>query len=211
MTDRLHYISQQTDSLTHLEAIQEALDAGCRWIQLRIKQAPVSTVLRQAAAAKKCCEPLGAKLIINDYPHVAREVEAHGVHLGLQDMPIPEARAIVGDKLIIGGTANTFQDIQQRMADGADYVGLGPFCFTATKEKLSPLLGLDGYRRILRRMHEAGIFLPVIAIGGIQVADVEQIMQTGVHGIAVSGALTHASNKPHLVKKFYQMIGERIN
>ena len=98
---------------------------------------------------------------------LVKQIGADGVHLGKLDMPIKEARERLGKDFIIGGTANTFEDIRQHAADGADYIGCGPFRFTTTKQKLSPILGLDGYHSILTQMREKGITIPVVAIGGI--------------------------------------------
>lgn len=211
MISKLQYISQQTTTLSHLDAIQYALESGCQWIQLRIKNEPASAVLPQAIASKKLCDSYGARLIINDFPEIAKAVNAYGVHLGLKDMPVPEARRIVGDQLIIGGTANTFEDIRQRYLEGVNYVGVGPFRFTTTKEKLSPILGLEGYKRIVERMEEERINIPIIAVGGILPEDIEALLQTGVYGVAISGALTQAANKQAMVEKMNQLMYKRVN
>lgn len=205
MIAKLQYISQQTETLTHIAAIHKALDAGCDWVQLRVKHTPDSVVAQYAEEAKKLCAKYGAKLIINDYPHLAKAVEADGLHLGLQDMPIQEARSIVGESMITGGTANTLEHIRQRVAEGADYIGLGPFRFTTTKEKLSPVLGLEGYAAILRQLATEGITIPIIAIGGLVADDVAALLKTGVHGIAVSGAVTNAANPATLVRTIQQL------
>src|ERR1051325_3143352 len=157
MMDRLYFISQQTATKTHIAAIEEALQAGCRLVPLRVKNSPEATVLEFAKAAKVLCDQYGAKLIINDFPHVAKAIGAWGIHVGLQDMPVAEVRTIVGDAMIVGGTANTFEHIQQRVTEGVDYIGLGPFRFTSTKEKLSPVLGLEGFQQIMQQVKAAGI------------------------------------------------------
>ncbi|MDX5437250.1 MAG: thiamine phosphate synthase [Pontibacter sp.] len=206
MIAKLHYISQETETLTHIEAIHKALDAGCDWVQLRVKNKSEADVIRYAEEAKKLCVKYNAKLIINDFPHIAKAVEADGLHLGLQDMPIWEARSIVGESMIIGGTANTLQHIRQRVAEGADYVGLGPYRFTTTKEKLSPVLGLNGYTSILRQLTLEDISIPIIAIGGIAAADVPELLLAGVHGIAVSGAITNSPAPAAFVQNIQQAI-----
>jgi thiamine-phosphate pyrophosphorylase len=201
MLDRLYFISQQTATKTHLSAIEEALEAGCRLIQLRVKNHPETAVLELAKAAKALCEQYNARLIVNDFPHVAKTVGAWGIHVGLQDMPVAEVRAIVGSGVIIGGTANTFEHIQQRVKEGVNYIGLGPFRFTTTKEKLSPVLGLEGYQRIMDQMKAAGIQMPIVAIGGILPEDVPGLRNAGVYGVAVSGAITNAGDKQAVVKQ----------
>jgi thiamine-phosphate pyrophosphorylase len=201
MLERLYFISQQTATKTHLNAIEDALQAGCRLVQLRVKNQPEAVVLEQAKAAKDLCYRYNAKLIVNDFPHVAKTVGAWGIHVGLQDLPVTEVRAIVGDQMIIGGTANTFEHIQQRVNEGVNYIGLGPFRFTTTKEKLSPVLGLEGYQRIMDQMNAAGIQMPVVAIGGIQPDDIPGLKEAGVYGVAVSGAIINAVDQKAEVGK----------
>jgi thiamine-phosphate pyrophosphorylase len=201
MIAKLHYISQESAVVSHLEAIKKALDAGCDWIQLRVKNQPEEKVLRLALEARKLCDAFSAKLIVNDHPYVALNAKADGLHLGLQDMPVLQARAIVGPKMIIGGTANTFEHIQQRVSEGVNYIGLGPFRFTKTKEKLSPILGLEGYDAITKQMREANIQMPIIAIGGIELPDIAAIIETGIYGVAVSGAITFAQNPAETVQQ----------
>jgi len=191
MIDRLHYISQAPANGTHVDAIQQVLESGGKWIQLRVKDQPAQEILELAIAAKTLCDAYGAKLIVNDHPEIAKEAGAHGVHLGLDDMPVRNARKLLGPQMIIGGTANTFEHILQRVEEGADYIGLGPYRFTSTKQKLSPIIGLEGYKSIVSRMEAQGIRIPVVAIGGILLEDISTLRQAGLYGVAVSGALTN--------------------
>ena len=209
MIDKLHYISQQPQNGSHLTAIRQALDAGCKWIQLRVKNQPDHIILKYAIEANKICAQYGAKFIVNDHPEIALKAGAYGVHLGLQDMSIAEVRDIVGKKTIVGGTANTFEHIKQRIADGADYIGLGPFRFTTTKLNLSPILGLNGYETIMAQIQSANLQIPIIAIGGILPEDIAAIMQTGVYGVAASGTITHATNPAQIVKHLYEQLNNQ--
>ena len=190
MISKIHYISQSRQNGSHLDAIEKVLQAGGKWIQLRVKNQSQDEILSLAIKANALCEAHDAKLIVNDYPEIARESGAYGLHLGLDDMPIPDARRLVGDKMIIGGTANTFEHILKRIEDGADYVGLGPYRFTSTKEKLSPIIGSQGYRDIMRKVQHHGITVPIVAIGGIELEDIPLLLEIGLYGVAVSGALT---------------------
>lgn len=205
MFSKLQYISQGVTAAAQLKNINEALDAGCEWIQLRFKNADEQEIKTIGAAIKKICASYNATYIINDHPHIAKEIDADGVHLGLSDMPVMEARKIVGDK-IIGGTANTLDDVLKRVDEGCNYIGLGPFRFTTTKEKLSPILGLEGYKKITEELKQRQIIMPVYAIGGIVLEDMEAIMQTGVYGIAVSGIITHHDNKKGLLQQFNEVL-----
>lgn len=211
MIASLHYISQSTPHLTQLQAIQAACEAGCRWIQLRMKDADEIKITETAIQAKIICEAFQATLIINDYPSVALAAQADGIHLGLDDFNHTEARQLLGQNYIIGGTANTIEDIRNYAAQGViDYLGVGPFRFTTTKKKLSPILGIVGYESIVQQCRQEGISLPIIAIGGIELEDIPALLDTGVHGIAVSGLITHAENKSALVQKIIEMLHPKL-
>ncbi|MCF2494948.1 thiamine phosphate synthase [Dyadobacter chenhuakuii] len=203
---KLHFISNQTLEISHLDSINLALEAGCKWIQLRVKDQDESEVLQIAKSAKPLCENYGAKLIINDFPDIAKVVNAYGLHLGLNDMPIPEAREIVGQNMIIGGTANTFEDILLRIEEGANYIGLGPFRFTKTKQNLSPTLGLEGYRDLMQRLAKEKKEIPIIAIGGILPDDIPTLLSTGIHGVAMSSALIQSKEPRETVQKLEEIL-----
>ncbi|MCS6824393.1 MAG: thiamine phosphate synthase [Cytophagaceae bacterium] len=188
MIAKLQYI---TDSPALAEI---ACKAGCKWIQFRIKDTTYSEWKNMALQFKKICVRYNATLIINDNPEIAMEVLAEGVHLGKQDMSPEKARNLLGDSFIIGATANTFEDIQAINLSGADYIGLGPYRFTDTKKNLSPLLGLEGYEKIMQQCRMHNINLPVIAIGGIKKEDIKDLFNTGIYGIAVSSAISNASD-----------------
>lgn len=206
MIDKLQFISNQTEGLTHLGSIKIALDAGCRWIQLRVKDQSYEEVLKTAIEAKNLTEKYQAKLIINDDPFVAREIDAYGLHLGLKDIPIASARKIVGEKMIIGGTANTLDNILDHIKEGADYVGLGPFRFTSTKQNLSPILGLGGYQSVAESLKKRKQSIPLIAIGGITEEDIPEILETRMYGVAISGSIIHAANPKNVVSKINKIL-----
>lgn len=190
----LQFISHYTDKYSYLDSICLALQGGCRWIQLRMKDATDDEVRPIAIEAQKLCKQYGATFIIDDRVALVKELQADGVHLGKNDMPIAEARRLLGPDYIIGGTANTFEDVKSHYESGTDYIGCGPFRFTTTKQKLSPVLGLDGYRRIIIEMRAAHIDIPIVAIGGITQADIPAILATGITGIALSGTVLRAAN-----------------
>ncbi|WP_084165845.1 thiamine phosphate synthase [Dyadobacter crusticola] len=203
---RLQFISQENEAISHMESIRLALEAGCRWIQLRVKNRPEEEVLRLAWEATKLCDQYGARLIINDFPRVAQAVEAYGLHLGLTDMSVPEARELVGDRLIIGGTANSWEDIVLRVKEGADYIGLGPFRFTTTKQNLSPVLGFEGYSVLMQKMAEAEFNTPIVGIGGIMPADVPALLKAGLHGVAMSSALINVADPQVIVHQIQKVL-----
>ena len=190
----VQFISHYSERYSYLDSIQLALEGGCRWIQLRMKDATDDEVRPIAVEAQKLCRAYGAKFIIDDRVALVRELGADGVHLGKNDMPIREARQILGPDYIIGGTANTFEEAKAHYEASADYIGCGPFRFTTTKQKLAPVLGLDGYRQIIQQMRAANITIPVVAIGGITKDDIPAILQTGITGIALSGTVLRADD-----------------
>jgi len=190
----IQFISHYSERYSYLDSIQLALEGGCRWIQLRMKDALDEEVRPIAIEAQKLCRAYGATFIIDDRVALVRELGADGVHLGKNDMPIREARQILGPDYIIGGTANTFEEAKAHYEASADYIGCGPFRFTTTKQKLAPVLGLDGYRQIIQQMRAANITIPVVAIGGITKDDIPAILQTGITGIALSGTVLRADD-----------------
>lgn len=197
----LQFISHYTERYSYLDSIRLALEGGCRWIQLRMKDASDEEVRPVAIEALQMCRNVGATFIIDDRVELVKELGADGVHLGKNDMPISEARKVLGSAFIIGGTANTFEDVKAHYEASANYIGCGPFRFTTTKKNLSPVLGLEGYRHIVEQMEEANIHLPIVAIGGITAEDISAIMQTGVTGIALSGTILHAEKPIDEMKK----------
>lgn len=191
---KLQFITHQTERYSYLDSARMALEGGCKWIQLRMKEAPLDEVKRVALELKPLCKQHDALLVLDDHVELTKKLEVDGVHLGKNDMPIAEARRVLGEGFIIGGTANTFDDVKAHYQAGADYIGCGPFRFTTTKKNLSPVLGLEGYRSIIARMEEEGIDLPVVAIGGITYDDIPQLLQTGINGIAMSGSILRADD-----------------
>lgn len=190
----LQFITHQNERYSYLESARMALTGGCKWIQLRMKDALLNEVEAVAIQLKPLCKEHEAIFILDDHVELAKKLEVDGVHLGKMDMPISEARQILGEAFIVGGTANTFEDVVGHYRAGADYVGIGPFRFTATKKNLSPVLGLEGYTAILAQMQKVHIELPVVAIGGITYEDIPDILQTGVNGIALSGTILRAED-----------------
>lgn len=199
MYNKLQYISQGESVEEQLYNIHHALDSGCDWIQMRFKVQKLKKKFALAEAVKILCEEYLANFIINDDVHLAKEFNADGIHLGLSDMGVAEARSILGRTKIIGATANTYEDIVQQVKNGCDYIGLGPFQYTKTKNNLSPILGLEGYRDIIHKMRTSQIDIPLYAIGGIALEDIEILMKTGIHGIAVSGLITKSRHKDELI------------
>lgn len=202
----LQFITHHTDRYDEITGTRAVLEGGCRWIQLRMKDASTETFLHVGREVGRLCRQYGATFILDDRVELVAELGADGVHLGKNDLPVAEARRLLGPSVRIGATANTFADIERAAAEGADYIGLGSFRFTRTKSNLSPLLGIGGYRTIMAQCRAAGIALPVVAIGGITAADTAEILAAGVSGIALSGALLNAEDPTEETRKIIEII-----
>ena len=201
----VQFITHFTEQYSYEDSVRIALEGGCRWVQLRMKNVATEHIYSIALRTQKMCQEYGATFIIDDHVEIVKQIKADGVHLGKLDMPISEARKILGNDFIIGGTANTFEDVKAHYEAGADYIGCGPYRYTTTKSNLSPILGLEGYRRIICRMNEAYIDIPLVAIGGITETDVPELMQTGISGIALSGSILSAKNPVEEMKKIIKL------
>lgn len=191
----IQYITHENQRLSYLDGAILALMGGCKWVQLRMKEASDEEFLVVGSQLRELCKIYSATFILDDRVHLVKPLGADGVHLGKNDMPIDEARrCLQSDKVIIGGTANTFDDIKRLHQQGANYIGCGPFRYTETKKKLAPTLGFQGYKSLVEKMKSEGITLPIFAIGGILYDDVKALLSIGIDGIAISGGVLNADN-----------------
>lgn len=201
----LQFITHFTDRYSYYDSARMALEGGCRWIQLRMKDASSEELEQEAVKVRALCREYHAVFIIDDHVELVKRLHVDGVHLGKMDMPVAEARRILGNNFIIGGTANTFEDVKIHYEAGANYVGCGPFRYTTTKKNLSPILGLEGYRNIISRLKAENIAMPLVAIGGITKEDIPVIAETGVVGIALSGTVLRADDPVREMRELVEM------
>ena len=202
----IQFITHSNNRYGYVDGARLALEGGCRWVQLRMKEATEVEFMAAAAEIGRLCKEHGATFVLDDHVEWVEKTGADGVHLGKNDMPIDEARKILGNDKIIGGTANTFEDVEHLYRQGANYIGCGPFRFTTTKKNLSPVLGLEGYQHIVDQMKSHSINLPIVAIGGILESDIKSILATGVSGIAVSGGILNAENPAEEMQRFLKLV-----
>lgn len=202
----IQFITHSNNRYGYVDGARLALEGGCRWVQLRMKEVTEVEFMAAAAEIGRLCKEHGATFVLDDHVEWVEKTGADGVHLGKNDMPIDEARKILGNDKIIGGTANTFEDVERLYRQGANYIGCGPFRFTTTKKNLSPVLGLEGYQHIVDQMKSHGINLPIVAIGGILESDIKSILATGVSGIAVSGGILNAENPAEEMQRFLKLV-----
>jgi len=191
MIPKLHYISQGNFRKDHLDNIQKACTSGAELVQLRLKNVSENKFLKVATEAREITSHFQTRLIINDNYKIAKEVKADGVHLGKTDLCPTIARKYLYSWQIIGGTANTIQDCETLLDKQVNYISLGPFRATATKDNTPPVLGTNGYTAITDILKTG---TPIIGVGGITTEDVTAILNTGISGIAVSEAITRDFN-----------------
>jgi thiamine-phosphate pyrophosphorylase len=203
----LKKISRLQFITTNAALAEKACLGGVKWIQLRLKNTPQDEFLTVAKEVQQVCKAHNAVLIINDNVEVAYTIKADGVHLGKEDLPPLEARKVLGAEAIIGGSSHTRTDIVRLASQGVDYIGLGPFRYTATKEKLASVIGKLGYKRIVDYLAaKKVVYPPIVAIGGIGIDDVQTLLKTGVYGIAVSGAIANSANVTNTSRIFTNML-----
>lgn len=203
----LQYITNGSAPEEVAGEVADVLSEGCRWVQIRMKDAPDQAVREAAGMVVPMCRRVGAVCLLDDRVHLVQSAGADGVHLGKSDMSPAAAREILGREKIIGSTANTIADIQSIAAlEASDYIGLGPYRFTTTKRRLSPVLGLEGYREIFSRLEDRQ--MPVVAIGGIEVRDVAELLHAGANGVAVSGAIFSSPDRQAATEAFIRAVSE---
>lgn len=212
--NRLMFITHRTPKYTECDEVRMAIQGGCSWIQLRMKDGMNGNTVRGCAniCADECERDVD--FCVNDDLEAACQCGATACHLGKEDIPVDIAWEVLRDELdanvifYVGATANTFEDVRLAYLHGASYIGLGPYRFTETKKKLSPVLGLEGYRKIMAQCEENGIDIPIFAIGGIALEDVGPLMETGITGIAVSSAIINALDPVEETRRFIEEINK---
>lgn len=184
---RLHVLTPTDQGVEDLRVVDAALAAGAPAIQVRVKGASDRHHLDVARAVAARCREVGAWCIVNDRVDLALAADADAVHLGADDLPVAEARALAGDRLRIGGTARNPTQAAALVAAGADYLGVGPTYATSTKTGLPAPLGVAGVAAVV-----AAVEVPVIAIAGITIERITEVRTSGAAGVAVVGAVTDA-------------------
>jgi thiamine-phosphate pyrophosphorylase len=175
--------------LSSLPIARLAIQGGANVIQFRYKEPYTQQILEEAGEIRLLCQKANIPFIVNDRIDMALELDADGVHLGQTDLPIIEARRILGPNKIIGGTASTVEQVLTLETVGADYAGLGHIFHTLSKKKDYPPIGLE----IIKKAKER-IKIPLIAIGGISEQNASSVIAQGADGIAVISAISQSSD-----------------
>ena len=200
----LQFITHANKRYSHVEAARIALSGGCKWIQLRMKGSSSLEIEQVVREVQPLCRTANAKLILNDHVILAKKLGVDGVHLGQNDLPICEARELLGPDFLIGGTANTLEEMLEHTRNGVDYIGLGPFRYTKTKAKLAPLLGIQKLQTILQQYHQSAKQVPVVVIGGITLDDLPTLVRAGITGVAISGSILQSNNPKLTTQKIIE-------
>lgn len=207
---RLQFITHHNDLYSYVDSARIALEGGCRWVQLRMKDVSPQLLEQIALIVQRMCRSYGATFIIDDDVELVARIKADGVHLGKNDMPIAEARKALGNGYIIGATVNRFEDVMAILREATpDYFGCGPFRYTTTKRGLSPILGYDGYIDIMSKMREHNIDIPLVAIGGITQGDIPDLLRCGVDGIALSGSIINAKDPLQQMREVVELLSKK--
>ena len=200
---KFHYLPQDLPNRSHVEQASIACAAGANWLQYRCLTKTDDELIEEINQIADICDEWGMTLIITNHYHLLSEVDAQGVHIEDFDADFVAIREHIGDDKTLGGSATNIEALLKIQATGVvDYCGYGPFAHTDTKPNNKPLLGFEGYRELQK--HDVEI--PAIAVGGIQLNDVDRLLQTGVYGIAVSAAVNKALNPGNAIKEFYRKI-----
>lgn len=204
--EKFQFITHDIDQLTHIEQARIACEAGAKWIQYRCLSKDDEALLQDILVIAEICDDWGATLIVTNHVHLNRKADIQGFHIEDMDADFIALRKQLGEDITIGGSSNTAEGLFRLAAEGVDYAGCGPFSITTTKPNNSPLLGLEGYKKVAALLKEKEIDLPVLAVGGISIDDVDALMATGIFGIAASSAINQSEDMTLAYQSFYDKI-----
>lgn len=202
----LQYITNTNSKVSPADQIKGVIAGGCRWVQIRMKEASDEEISKVVEEIKPLCLETETFLILDDRVELAKTLDVGGVHLGKTDMLPSKARMLLGPAAVIGVTANTIDDIRAVRSLDIDYIGMGPYADTRTKKNLAPILGLEGIRNLCTEMEQLEINISHVAVGGIRLEDVVPLMEAGSNGVAVSGAIAFAEDIEVATRAFIEAL-----
>lgn len=186
---------------TNLEVLEALIAGGARIVQLREKELPDGEFYKLAKLFKTRTAKAGMTLIINDRLDICQAVGADGLHLGQEDIPVQEARCLLGQEIIIGVSTHNEEEALKAAQEGADYINIGPIFQTSTKQHSGPPVGLDLFRKISRQVN-----IPITVMGGINLDNLGQVLQAGATRVAAVSAITSAEDIVATVREFRRRI-----
>jgi len=206
--EKFQYITHDIQHLSHIEQAQQACEAGAKWVQYRCMSKSDEALLKDINTIAEICDDWGTTLIVTDHIHLYGKADIQGFHIEDMDADFIKLRKLVGSDITLGGSANRVDSLIRLSKEGADYAGYGPFGETETKPNNYSHLGIEGYQHVVKELKAQAISIPVLAVGGIKTYDVEALMQTGIYGIAVSGAINFADDFIEAYQDFYTLVKE---
>lgn len=204
--EKLQFITHDIEQHSHIDQARIACEAGAKWIQYRCLTKSDEELLKDINVIAEICDDWGATLIVTDHIHLNGKADIQGFHIEDMEADFRKLRLELGEAITIGGSSNTVEGLLRIAEEGADYAGFGPFKVTTTKPNNAPLLGFEGYKNAMSTLNSQGIELPVLAVGGITLTDIDQLMSTGIFGIAASSAINQAENMRDAYLDFYDKV-----
>lgn len=204
--EKLHYITHDIEGLSHVEQARIICEAGGKWIQYRCLTKDDAALLVDINQIASICDDWGATLIVTNHTHLQGQADIQGFHIEDMNADFLSIRAEVGEACTLGGSSNTIEGLLRLAKEGVDYAGFGPFGHTDTKPNDYPHLGVEGYDLATQKLRELQVELPVLAVGGVKIDDVDALMQTGIFGIAASSAINQAEDMEAAYLEFYQKL-----
>lgn len=204
--EKLQFITHDIAQHTHIEQAQIACEAGAKWIQYRCLTKSDDDLLTDINAIATICDDWGATLIVTDHVHLKGKADIQGFHIEDMNADFVALRKQLGDEFTLGGSANTVENLIRLANEGVDYAGFGPFSTTTTKPNNALLIGVKGYENAVKELKVLDFKMPFLAVGGVTLNDVEALIETGIHGIAVSSAINQAENMEEAYLDFYDAV-----
>ena len=181
----------QMSKISHAAQVENLIDGGATFIQLREKYAAPNDFHEAAKTALEIARKHGVKIIINDRVDIALSLKADGVHLGQDDLPPEQARKILGDKAIIGFSTHNLDQAVEAIKMPIDYLAIGPVFATTTKENPEPVIGIEGVKKVRQLVGK----FPLVAIGGITSENYREVLEAGADSVAVISSLVSEPNR----------------
>ena len=203
---KLHYLTQDLENISHLEQVEIACQAGCKWIQYRCLTKSEEEMLTELHPIASVCDDWGATLIVTNHYQLLPLADIQGVHIEDMTADLKIIREQIGEDKTLGASASNFEQIKNHIQNTADYVGCGPFAHTDTKPNDNEHWGIKGYLEIIEKLKEKNLEIPLIAAGGVKQKDIKALLETGIHGVAVSAAINKTENPAQAYKEFHQLI-----
>lgn len=204
--EKLQFITHDIPQHSHIEQAQIACNAGAKWVQYRCLTKNDDELLKDIHAIAEICDDWGATLIVTDHIHLNGKADIQGFHIEDFEADFTQLREQLEEAVTIGGSATTLEGLIRLAREGADYAGFGPYYTSTTKPNNAALLGIDGYRNAMTELQRLGINLPVLAVGGITINDVDPLMLTGIFGIALSSAINQSDDMSAAYQAFYNRV-----